>query len=85
MQFASVRAAGIKFTSVSKVIALAKLGVGYCVLLRARGRSLICVEHKQCFYCLFDVTLRKTNSWRTLMTAVVPKAMAAFSKVNAAP
>jgi len=37
------------------------------------------------FYCLLDVTLCRTNSWRTLMTAVVPRAIAAFWKVNADP
>jgi hypothetical protein len=30
------------------------------------------------FYCLLDVTLCRTNSWRTLMTAVVQRAIAAF-------
>jgi hypothetical protein len=37
------------------------------------------------FYCPLDVTLCRTNSWRTLTTAVVPRAIAAFWKVNAAP
>ena len=40
---------------------------------------------KQHFYCLLDVILCSTNSCRTSMTAVVPRAMPAFSKVNAAP
>ena len=34
------------------------------------------------FYCLFDVSRRKTNSCRTLMAAVVPRAIPAFSKVS---
>jgi hypothetical protein len=37
------------------------------------------------FYCLPDVTRCRTNSCRTLMATLVPRAMPAFSKVSAAP
>jgi len=43
------------------------------------------IPKDQHFYRLLDVILCKTNSWRTFTTAVVPSAMPAFSKVNAAP
>jgi len=36
-------------------------------------------------YCFVDVSRRKTNSCRTLMAALVPRAIPAFSKVSRAP
>ena len=55
---------------------------GYSFLFK---RKVCTVEYRAAIHRLFEVILCKTNSCRTLMVAVVPRAIAAFSNVNAAP
>ena len=60
------------------------IGVRFCIPPKCREISAS-KNSADDLYSLLDVIRCKTNSCRTLMTALVPRAIPAFSKVSAAP